>query len=92
MLLVNCRSPWYPPSNDLAPDAHVVVIDEVPQRPHIVYQVLHADIYLEGDVALDACAVWPRPRGASSTRVVVAERQLRWSEVHDTAARRRRGG
>ena len=51
MLLVACRSPWYPPSNDLAPEARVVVIDEVPQRPHIVYQVLHADTYLEGGVA-----------------------------------------
>ncbi|MYQ51547.1 MULTISPECIES: thiamine pyrophosphate-dependent enzyme [unclassified Streptomyces] len=50
ILLVNCRVPFYPPSRRPA-KATIVVIDEVPQRPHIVYQVLFADRYLEGDVA-----------------------------------------
>jgi acetolactate synthase-1/2/3 large subunit len=50
VVLVNCRAPWYPPSNR-PPRAKTVVIDEVPQRPHIVHQVLFADLYLEGDVA-----------------------------------------
>ena len=50
VILVNCRAPWYPPSNR-PPKAKTVVIDEVPQRPHIVHQVLFADLYLEGDVA-----------------------------------------
>ncbi|MGW0822911.1 thiamine pyrophosphate-dependent enzyme [Streptomyces sp. NPDC002845] len=50
ILLVNCRAPFYPPSRSPA-EAKVVVIDEVPQRPHVVYQVLFADRYLEGDVA-----------------------------------------
>lgn len=49
ILLINCRSPWYPPSK-MFPHAKIVVIDEVPQRPQMVYQVLHADRYLEGDV------------------------------------------
>ncbi|MEU6845550.1 thiamine pyrophosphate-dependent enzyme [Streptomyces sp. NPDC046716] len=49
ILLVNCRAPFYPPSR--RPEkATVVVIDEVPQRPHVVYQVLYADHYLEGNV------------------------------------------
>ena len=48
MVLVNCRAPFYPPSRK--PDATVVVIDEVPQRPHVVYQVLGATHYLEGGV------------------------------------------
>ncbi|MFF1446002.1 thiamine pyrophosphate-dependent enzyme [Streptomyces sp. NPDC058295] len=50
ILLVNCRAPFYPPSRRPS-KAQVVVIDEVPQRPHVVYQVLFADRYLEGDVA-----------------------------------------
>ncbi|MGW5231390.1 thiamine pyrophosphate-dependent enzyme [Streptomyces nodosus] len=50
ILLVNCRAPFYPPSRRPA-KARVVVIDEVPQRPHVVYQVLFADQYLEGGVA-----------------------------------------
>ncbi|MEU5278232.1 thiamine pyrophosphate-dependent enzyme [Streptomyces asoensis] len=49
ILLVNCRAPFYPPSRRPAM-ARVVVIDEVPQRPHVVYQVLFADRYLEGNV------------------------------------------
>lgn len=47
VLLVNCRAPYYPPSRKPA-KAKTVVIDEVPQRPHVVYQVLNADHYLEG--------------------------------------------
>ncbi|MFE5036097.1 thiamine pyrophosphate-dependent enzyme [Streptomyces sp. NPDC056683] len=50
ILLVNCRAPFYPPSRRPA-KAKIVVIDEVPQRPHLVYQVLFADAYLEGNVA-----------------------------------------
>ncbi|KQX67777.1 thiamine pyrophosphate-dependent enzyme [Streptomyces sp. Root1310] len=50
ILLVNCRAPFYPPSRRPS-KARVVVIDEVPQRPHVVYQVLFADAYLEGNVA-----------------------------------------
>ncbi|MFD4510022.1 thiamine pyrophosphate-dependent enzyme [Streptomyces sp. NPDC058457] len=50
ILLVNCRAPFYPPSRRPA-KAKVVVIDEIPQRPHVVYQVLFADTYLEGNVA-----------------------------------------
>ncbi|ROO84752.1 acetolactate synthase-1/2/3 large subunit [Actinocorallia herbida] len=50
MILVNCRAPFYPPSRRPA-KAKIVVIDEVPQRPHVAYQVLFADQYLEGGVA-----------------------------------------
>ncbi|WP_217548353.1 thiamine pyrophosphate-dependent enzyme [Streptomyces sp. GbtcB6] len=50
ILLVNCRAPFYPPSRRPS-KAKIVVIDEVPQRPHVVYQVLFADTYLEGNVA-----------------------------------------
>jgi acetolactate synthase I/II/III large subunit len=85
VLLVNCRSPWYPPSNDLAPDAQVVVIDEVPQRPHVVYQVLHADAYLEGDVAATLAALAEAAKRKLDTSVV-AERELRWSDAHDRLA------
>jgi acetolactate synthase-1/2/3 large subunit len=49
IVLVNCRAPFYPPSNR-PEDATIVVIDDAPQRPHVVYQVLGADRYLEGDV------------------------------------------
>ncbi len=50
IVLLNCRAPFYPPSREPAL-AKIVVIDEQPQRPHVVYQVLNADLYLEGGVA-----------------------------------------
>lgn len=50
IILVNCRAPFYPPSREPA-KARILVIDDVPQRPHIVYQVLRADAYLQGGVA-----------------------------------------
>ncbi|BBH71103.1 putative acetolactate synthase large subunit IlvB [Actinoplanes sp. OR16] len=50
IVLINCRAPFYPPSARPA-RAKIIVIDEVPQRPHIAYQVLNADYYLEGGVA-----------------------------------------
>jgi acetolactate synthase-1/2/3 large subunit len=50
ILLIRCRAPWYPPSNKPA-GARTIVIDETPQRPQVVHQVLFADAYLEGDVA-----------------------------------------
>ncbi len=49
IVLVSCRAPFYPPSRRPA-RAKIVVIDEVPQRPHLAYQVLYADHYLEGEV------------------------------------------
>lgn len=71
MLLVNCRAPFYPPSR--RPAATVVVIDEVPQRPHVAYQVLHAAHYLEGGVAatlrqLSALGTAPRRPWAEAAR------------------------
>ena len=50
IVLVCCRAPYYPPSNRPA-DARVLVVDDVPHRPYVDYQVLGADQYLEGDVA-----------------------------------------
>ncbi|MFF0079070.1 thiamine pyrophosphate-dependent enzyme [Streptomyces canus] len=79
ILLVNCRAPFYPPSRRPS-KAKIVVIDEVPQRPHVVYQVMFADRYLEGNVAntlrqltkrakdLDAAAVTARRTAQEARR------------------------
>ncbi|MGW3309554.1 thiamine pyrophosphate-dependent enzyme [Streptomyces sp. NPDC001073] len=72
ILLVNCRAPFYPPSRRPS-KATVVVIDEVPQRPHIVYQVLFADRYLEGNVANTLRQLAKRAKDLDET--AVAERE-----------------
>lgn len=72
ILLVNCRAPFYPPSRRPS-KATVVVIDEVPQRPHVVYQVLFADKYLEGNVANTLRQLAKRAKDLDET--AVAERR-----------------
>jgi acetolactate synthase-1/2/3 large subunit len=76
IVLLNCRAPFYPPSRRPA-SATIVVIDEVPQRPHIAYQVLNADHYLEGGVVatlreLASLAVATRAAPVSTEREAVA--------------------
>ncbi|MER6960267.1 thiamine pyrophosphate-dependent enzyme [Streptomyces sp. NPDC000618] len=70
ILLVNCRAPFYPPSRRPA-KAQIVVIDQVPQRPHVVYQVLFADHYLEGDVANTLRQLAKRAKGLDESAVAV---------------------
>ena len=83
ILLVNCRAPWYPPS--ARPEsATVVVVDEVPQRPHIVYQVLGADRYLEGGTAATLVGLSEAVRDAGVDQSTVAARRERVGVMHDT--------
>ncbi|WP_328492716.1 thiamine pyrophosphate-binding protein [Streptomyces sp. NBC_00414] len=70
ILLVNCRAPFYPPSRRPS-RARVVVIDEVPQRPHVVYQVLFADRYLEGEVTNTLRQLAERAKGLDGTAVAI---------------------
>jgi acetolactate synthase I/II/III large subunit len=61
VVLLGCRAPWYPPSSKPG-SASVLVIDEVPHRPHIAYQVLTADHYVTGDMARTVRAITARVR------------------------------
>lgn len=87
IVLLNCRAPFYPPSRRPA-TAKIVVIDEVPQRPHIAYQVLNADHYLEGGVVatlreLAAQAVATRTAPVSTEREAVAAAERRTAGTLD---------
>jgi acetolactate synthase I/II/III large subunit len=82
VLLVNCRAPWYPPSSGPT-QATTIVIDEVPQRPHIVYQVLHANQYLEGSVAETLRMAVASLKQRSLPTGVIAERRARHAATHD---------
>jgi acetolactate synthase I/II/III large subunit len=84
VLLVACRAPWYPPSNR-PPHARTVVIDETPQRPHMVHQVLFADLYLEGDIASTMQAAAER----APAKIAQARHALRM-ERHAAAHRKLR--
>ncbi|WP_307874679.1 thiamine pyrophosphate-dependent enzyme [Frankia nepalensis] len=77
VVLACCRAPWYPPSSRPA-GAEVLVIDDVPQRPVMAYQVLGADQYLEGDVGptLRALTAKAKALGVDEQRVAARRAQL----------------
>lgn len=74
IVLVNCRAPFYPPSRRPA-TATMVVIDEIPQRPHIVYQVLNADHYLEGALPETLTALRQATQDAASDELLETRRE-----------------
>lgn len=81
VLVVRSRMPWYPPYNS-PPNATVIVLDENPLRPHLAYQNLQADIFLEGDVdhALETLAKTIRSRPLD--KEAIAARLQKMSQSH----------
>jgi acetolactate synthase-1/2/3 large subunit len=80
-LLVESRAPWYPPSN--APqDAEIVAISECPLKGHMVYQTMHAEHYLDGDVAVTLRLLSEALRTIGVDRAKVSERRARWATEH----------
>lgn len=94
VILVCCRAPWYPPSNRPA-QADVLVVDDVPHRPHMDYQVLGADQYLEGDVGPTLRALTRTVRDVGVNPELVAARNAeldREPRPIDVSARQDPGG
>jgi len=81
VVLLGCRSPWYPPSAKPG-NATVLVIDEVPHRPHMAYQVLTADHYVGGAIAPTLRAITARLRQQGIDEEAVAARRAVVSAVH----------
>lgn len=81
VLLVETRAPWYPPSN--APlGAEIISISENPLKSHMVYQVMHAGQYLEGDVATTLKLLSEALRALGVNQAKMAERRARWAAEH----------
>jgi acetolactate synthase-1/2/3 large subunit len=82
VLLVGGRAPWYP-ARRRPTNGTIVAINDNPLKGHMVYQNLHADLYLEGDIAgsleLLTAAV---KSGKIDTGAVEARRQ-RWTREHE---------
>ena len=80
-LLVESRSPWYPPSN--APkNATIVALGKNPLKAHMVYQVMEAGHYLEGDVAITLELLVQALRKLDYDMTMVAKRRARWQAEH----------
>jgi acetolactate synthase-1/2/3 large subunit len=81
VLLVDSRAPWYPPSN--APrNATIVALGQSPLKSTMVYQVMGAEHYLEGDIALTLELLVEAMRRANIDAGVVERRRARWQASH----------
>ena len=89
VVLLGCRSPWYPPSAKPG-NATVLVIDEVPHRPHMAYQVLTADHYVGGAMAPTLRAISARLGEWGVDEDAVTARRERLTAAHAAAETVRR--
>jgi acetolactate synthase-1/2/3 large subunit len=89
VVLLGCRSPWYPPSAKPG-NATVLVIDEVPHRPHMAYQVLTADHYVGGAMAPTLRAIIARLSEWGVDEDAVSARRERLTAAHAAAETVRR--
>ena len=86
-LLVDSRAPWYPPSN--APrNATVVAMGQSPLKATMVYQVIGAEHYLEGDIALTLRLLADAVRRGKIDSALVERRRARWQAAHQSLRNR----
>ena len=81
VLLVGARTPWYPPT-DRPTGGRIVSIGDHPHKEWLVYQVMHADAYLEGDIAATLSALAARLRERGPEEAVRRARRERWAGEH----------
>jgi acetolactate synthase-1/2/3 large subunit len=81
ILLVSGRTPWYPPS--VRPGCgKIVSIGEYPHKHHLPYQALHADHYLEGDVASALRLLTQAAMPGADEADKITARRARWKAAH----------
>ena len=81
-LLVESRAPWYPPSN-IPKGAEIIAISDNPLKGHMVYQAMHAEHYLEGEVASTLKLVSAAVHKLGVDNAMISERRARWAAEHE---------
>jgi acetolactate synthase-1/2/3 large subunit len=82
VLLVGGRAPWYPPRRRPT-SGKIVAIHDNPLKSHMIYQNLHADEYLEGDIAETLKLLTVAVKAAKIDAAAVAARKQRWTREHE---------
>jgi len=82
VLMVGARAPWYP-AHKRPTAGKIVAIHDNPHKQHMIYQNLHADFYLEGDIASSLKSLTQTARAA---KLDVSERRKRWTAEHEKYA------
>jgi acetolactate synthase-1/2/3 large subunit len=81
VLLVGARAPWYPPRRRPT-RGKIVVIHDHPLKEHMVYQNLHADFYLEGDIAESLTLLSAAAKSMKIETGTLNARRQRWTREH----------
>jgi acetolactate synthase-1/2/3 large subunit len=83
VLLVGGRAPWYP-ARVRPTTGKIVAIGDNPHKGHMIYQNLHADLYLEGDIAESLKLLITAAKAAKVDAAAVTARRQRWTREHET--------
>ena len=82
VLLVGARAPWYPPRRRPT-SGKIVAVHDNPLKDHMIYQTLHADYYLEGDIAESLTLLIAATKSAQIDAATVSARRQRWTREHE---------
>jgi acetolactate synthase-1/2/3 large subunit len=82
ILLVGGRVPWYPP-HARPSKGKIVAINENQFKGHMIYQQLHADLYLEGEIAASLQALAQAARASKIDADAVKARREKWIREHN---------
>jgi acetolactate synthase-1/2/3 large subunit len=82
ILLVGGRAPWYPPHSRPG-TGKIVAVNDNQFKAHMIYQSLHADVYLEGSIAASLQALTAAARGAKHDGDAVNKRREKWTREHE---------
>ena len=81
VLLEAARTPWYPPSN-CPTEGRIVAIGSQPQKEWLIYQEMHAEAYVEGDLAASLSALAAILEEQGPDTAVKNSRREKWAGVH----------
>jgi acetolactate synthase I/II/III large subunit len=82
ILLVGGRAPWYPPHTRPG-KGKIVAINDNQFKNHMIYQNLHADLYLEGDIAASLQALAQAAHDAKLDGDAIKKRREKWTAEHE---------
>jgi thiamine pyrophosphate-dependent acetolactate synthase large subunit-like protein len=81
ILLVGGRAPWYPPRR--RPRGKIVAVADNPHKGDMVYQTLHADVYLEGDTGETLKLLAAAMKSLKVDTGAVSARRQRFTREHE---------
>jgi acetolactate synthase-1/2/3 large subunit len=83
VLLIGGRAPWYP-AQRRPTSGKIVAINDNPLKGHMVYQNLHIDFYLEGDIAESLRLLTAAVKQSKIDANAVKTRRERWTRAHES--------